>query len=155
MKTALLFFILLGACTAHAQSNSFKLTDSVFTINSIYTSYSENVYNSCSNKFNVAKIDSIKQFLKSNPSINIQIEWHTNQRGGTEYNKLFSERSATHLKQIILTDSTITKNRISVIGYGESKLIYDDEAIARLKTVKEKELAYHKNSRVEIRIIKL
>jgi outer membrane protein OmpA-like peptidoglycan-associated protein len=155
MKKYFSFLLMtLFASCLYAQSDAFKLTDTIFTINSVYTSSSGNVYNSCNQKFNSEKIDSLKKFLRANPTIHIQIEWYTDQRGSSEYNKLLSERSATILKKC-LTDSIITENRVSTIGYGENNLIYTDAAIELLKTSKEKENAYFINRRVVIRIIKL
>lgn len=160
MKHLLTFFAFLSISALQAQSNTFNLTDTIKTNSTYtyhYTSYicpSADVYNPCSNKFNSQRIDSIKHFLQLNPSICIEIGWHTDQRGSSEYNKVLSQKYATSLKQLIV-DSTITEDRIIAIGYGESELLYNDAAIKSMQTNDEKETAYYRNRRVVIRIIKL
>ncbi|WP_018342053.1 OmpA family protein [Cytophaga aurantiaca] len=154
MRTALLFIILLSAYTTNAQSNSFKLTDSTVVKNAIYTCPMLDFYNGCNNKFNKIQIDSIKNFLRINKSIKIQIACHTDQRGSSEYNKLLSEKYAMRLKELLI-DSTITDNRITTIGYGESKPIVDIKIIDSYKTDKEKQIAYERNRRIEIIITDL
>lgn len=153
-KLFILLSILSFAYTAHAQSNSFKLTDTLFVKNTIYTCPMLDFYNTCNNKFDKKQIDSIKIFLRSNTTIKIQIRCHTDQRGSAEYNKLLSEKYGIRLKEM-LVDSTITADRITTIGYGESKPIIDIKTIDNYKTYDEKERAYEKNRRIEILITDL
>ncbi|HSY61734.1 MAG TPA: OmpA family protein [Cytophaga sp.] len=154
MRTVLLFFILLSVCTAHAQTSTFRLTDSTFTKNATYSCKTFDFYNACINQFDRARIDSIKKILRLNKSIKIQITCHTDQRGNAAYNKALSEKYAVRLKQM-LVDSTIAKNRITTIGYGENKPLVDIKTIESYKTNKEKELAYEQNRRIEITITDL
>ena len=154
MKTAFLFITLACVYTSHAQSNSFKLTDTTLVKNAIYTCPMLDFYHGCSNQFDKVQIDSIKNFLRINKSIKIQIACHTDQRGSAEYNKLLSEKYAIRLKEMQV-DSTIAENRITTIGYGESKPVVDIKTIENYKTDEEKQIAYEKNRRIEIIITDL
>ncbi len=155
MDKILAFLIIL--CTYQfvgAQSNTFCLTDTTFAKGSVYTCPLFDFYNSCNNKYNRIQIDSIKNFLRPNKTIKIQISCHTDQRRSAEYNKLLSEKYAKGIKET-LVDSTISTDRISTFGFGESKPIVDIKTIEAMKTTQEKEQAYSKNRRIEIMIIDL
>lgn len=111
-------------------------------------------YNGCNNQYDKIQIDSIKNFLRLNRSIKIEIRCHTDQRGSAEYNKVLSGKYASRLKEM-LVDSIISEDRITAIGYGESKPIVDLQTIESYKTNEEKQLAYEKNRRIEIVITDL
>lgn len=67
--------------------------------------------------------DVLKQnasFLKSNPSVSVQIEGHCDERGTTEYNLALGERRANAARDY-LVKLGIDKSRLSVISYGKER----------------------------------
>ncbi len=83
-----------------------------------------------------AKIKGNAEWLKANPSVNIQIEGHCDARGTTEYNLALGERRAKAVKDYIVTLGVAT-GRVSIISMGEEKPLVAGET----------EAAYAKNRR--------
>ncbi len=67
-----------------------------------------------------ADLDIVVFMLKKNPSMNIQIQGHTDNVGSPEYNMELSEKRAKAIKSY-LTNKGIDAQRISIIGYGDTK----------------------------------
>jgi OOP family OmpA-OmpF porin len=84
-------------------------------------------------------IDQIAEMLKSNPSIKISIEGHTDNVGTLASNKTLSENRATAVKTALITKGT-DKSRLSSKGLGQDKPIADNST----------EEGKAKNRRVEI-----
>lgn len=59
-------------------------------------------------------------FLKSNPSVSVQIEGHCDERGTTEYNLALGERRANAARDYLVRLG-IDKARLSVISYGKER----------------------------------
>jgi peptidoglycan-associated lipoprotein len=57
-------------------------------------------------------------WLKANPSAQVQIEGHCDERGTTEYNVALGSRRAESVKDYLVTLGT-SANRLSTISYGE------------------------------------
>jgi peptidoglycan-associated lipoprotein len=57
-------------------------------------------------------------WLKTNPSAQVQIEGHCDERGTTEYNVALGSRRAESVKDYLVTLGTST-DRLSTISYGE------------------------------------
>jgi len=155
MKSVSSFFVLfIIASTAYAQSNTFSLADSVFAKNTIYTCPKSDFSNGYERSFNSTKIDSVKLFLRSNDCIKIQIGCHSDQRGSAPYNQVLTKRYAENLKYTIC-DSTISLDRISTIGFGESEPLIDSTIIDNYAADTERDNAYKTNRRIEIVITDL
>ena len=58
------------------------------------------------------------QFLKDNPSINIVVEGHCDERGTTEYNLALGQKRAVKVKEYYV-QLGISPDRIATISYGE------------------------------------
>ncbi len=72
-------------------------------------------------------------FLKANPSLNITIEGHCDERGTNEYNLALGEARAKSAK-VFLVDLGIPANRIATISYGEERPLVEgrtEDAYAR------------------------
>lgn len=115
-------------------------TGSVGTLNNIYFDFG-------SAKIREQSMPELKQLektLRDNPEIRIEIAGHTDNVGTTEFNQWLSEIRAKAVKDF-LTINGISGDRISTIGYGESKPLVsnDDEREGR-----------QLNRRVEFKIIK-
>ncbi len=59
-------------------------------------------------------------WLRKNPSINIVLEGHADERGTREYNLALGERRANAAKDYLMTYG-ISSDRISVISYGKER----------------------------------
>ena len=60
------------------------------------------------------------EWLKSNSSMNIEIEGHCDERGSTEYNLALGERRAKGVKEY-LVNLGVPSSRITIISYGKEK----------------------------------
>ena len=59
-------------------------------------------------------------WLRKNPSINVVLEGHADERGTREYNLALGERRANAAKDYLMTYG-VSANRISVISYGKER----------------------------------
>lgn len=89
-----------------------------------------------------AELDKLKEFLEENPTVNIQLNGHTDNVGKEEDNLLLSQQRAEAVRQYLI-DNGISGNRISAKGFGESKPIQTNETAA----------GRAKNRRTEFQII--
>jgi outer membrane protein OmpA-like peptidoglycan-associated protein len=60
--------------------------------------------------------------LKENPDIKVQIQGHTSAIATVEYNQKLSERRAASVKAFLVREGGIAPDRLSTIGYGETRL---------------------------------
>lgn len=81
--------------------------------------------------------------LKQNPTANVLIEGHCDERGTVEYNLALGDRRAKTAKDY-LVNLGIAENRISVISYGESRPFADGHD----------EDAWHQNRRAQFVAVK-
>ena len=65
-------------------------------------------------------LDKIVAMLKSEPTMQLIIEGHTDSDGTTEHNQILSQQRAESVK-LYLTSTGISSSRLSIEGYGESK----------------------------------
>ena len=73
-----------------------------------------------------AIIDQLVEMLKSNPSLKISIEGHTDNVGAPTTNKTLSENRANAVKNALITKGT-DKSRLSSKGFGQDSPIADNE----------------------------
>jgi len=59
-------------------------------------------------------------WLRENPSVNVVLEGHADERGTREYNLALGERRANAAKDYLMTYG-ISSNRISVLSYGKER----------------------------------
>ena len=67
-----------------------------------------------------ATLDRLAEFLRKNPSAQVRIPGHTDERGTTEYNITLGEQRA-RVARDYLVRSGIAKARIQIISYGEEQ----------------------------------
>lgn len=60
------------------------------------------------------------EFLTSNPSVDVQIEGHADERGGIQYNLALGERRAKAVRDYLVARGVESK-RISTISYGKER----------------------------------
>jgi OOP family OmpA-OmpF porin len=61
------------------------------------------------------------QMLKDNPKTKIRIAGYTSASGTREYNQKLSERRANGVQKYLIEEGIITQDRLSTIGYGETR----------------------------------
>lgn len=88
-----------GLQTVYFDFNSAALTDSAKTV-----------------------LNANAEYLKSNASVNVQVEGHCDERGGVQYNLALSEKRAKSIRDYIKALG-INSKRITVIGYGKERPI--------------------------------
>ncbi|NPB03561.1 MAG: OmpA family protein [Thermotogae bacterium] len=86
----------------------------------------------------------ICQFLKENPTVVIEIQGHTDERGPASYNLRLSQARAEAVRQWLINNGCATPDRLIAKGYGESMPV-----IKNAKTEAEHQL----NRRVVIKVI--
>lgn len=59
--------------------------------------------------------------LKNNPKANVRIAGYTSASGTEEYNQALSERRANAVKDYLVSENVVTPDRLTEIGFGESK----------------------------------
>ncbi|MDO9069457.1 MAG: outer membrane beta-barrel domain-containing protein [Deltaproteobacteria bacterium] len=61
------------------------------------------------------------QLLKENPKAKIRVAGYTSASGTAEYNQKLSERRANVVKEYLVNEGIISKDRLSTVGYGETR----------------------------------
>ncbi len=98
-------------------------------------------------------LDFLYQTLIDNPTIVIELNSHTDSRGGQKPNQLLSENRAKSCVEYLISKG-IAADRMVAKGYGKDQLLISDADIAKLKSNEEKEAAHQKNRRTRFRVIR-
>jgi outer membrane protein OmpA-like peptidoglycan-associated protein len=61
------------------------------------------------------------QMLKDNPNAQVRIAGYASASGTGEYNQKLSERRANAVQEYLISEGIIARDRLSTIGYGETK----------------------------------
>ena len=61
------------------------------------------------------------QILKANPKVKVRIAGYTSASGSESYNQRLSERRANAVKEYLTKERVIAPDRLSTIGYGETR----------------------------------
>jgi OOP family OmpA-OmpF porin len=75
------------------------------------------------------KLDRVILILQDNPDVRVRVEGHTDSTGPEKYNMDLSYRRAESVKNY-LVGKGIDANRLSVVGYGESKPLVSNKTSA-------------------------
>src|SRR5690554_7360386 len=81
--------------------------------------------------------------------MNIQIGTHTDSRGSSISNLKLSEHRAKSIKSELVNKFGISPKRITIKGYGESKLLIKDADIERAHSNQQKEKLHQLNRRTD------
>ncbi|WP_127718184.1 peptidoglycan-associated lipoprotein Pal [Halobacteriovorax sp. HLS] len=60
------------------------------------------------------------EFLKANPSVEVQVEGHCDERGGVQFNLALGERRAASVKEYLVAMG-VASSRISTISFGKER----------------------------------
>ena len=93
----------------------------------------------------------LANYLKNNPTLRIEIQGHTDSQGDPAKNMLLSEARSKAVADFLIQEG-IDPKRLTFIGYGSSKPIVTDAAIAKLTDPKAIEAAHQKNRRTSYKI---
>lgn len=158
MKGFLIILFITISLAVFAQEKSFSLADTSFEVGSVYRIHKVFLTLCKPYERNTARtkaiVDSLTVFLNNNPRLQIEIGSHTDQRGSATYNLLLSEHEADSLKTLLVANR-IKADRLFIKGYGESNPLIKQATIDNLETEKEKVIAYTKNIRFELKILKI
>lgn len=99
------------------------------------------------------ELNKLRDFLNANPTLKIEIAGHTDTRGDAVENQKLSDARAKSVMDFLITQG-IDAKRLSSKGFGESKPVISDEAIAKMTTEAAKEKAHQENRRTEYTVIK-
>ena len=77
-----------------------------------------------------SEIAKAAQFLANYPNMQTVIEGHTDSRGSDSYNQRLSQRRADSVRSALISQYGIDANRISAIGYGESRPVATNDTDA-------------------------
>ena len=77
-----------------------------------------------------SEIEKVVSFMKEYPDTTVVVEGHTDDRGSAKYNQNLSERRAKAVREVIVNRYGIAGNRISSVGYGESRPTADNSTKA-------------------------
>jgi len=72
-----------------------------------------------------AEIKTLADLMKEYSSITVMIEGHTSIVGSAQYNKQLSLERADAVKQILVNQYAVDKNRIDTIGFGFEQLLFE------------------------------
>lgn len=79
-----------------------------------------------------AIIDAVAEVLNQYPTMNLEIQGHTDNKGSAFYNKSLSDRRAKAVMKYLTTKSKIDKSRLTAKGYGmEIPLVPNDTPLNR------------------------
>lgn len=96
-------------------------------------------------------LDLLVVFLERNDSLIVDLELHTDSRGGNEYNLVLSQKRSDSLAAFIVRKG-IAPTRIIPVGKGECCPLYTDQMIASRDSEEERESLFAINRRVVVKV---
>ena len=70
-------------------------------------------------------VKNLADFMKQYPATNVEVAGHTDSVGPDAYNQKLSQRRADAVKKVLANDG-VESNRITAVGYGESRPVADN-----------------------------
>jgi OOP family OmpA-OmpF porin len=70
-------------------------------------------------------VKNLADFMKQYPQTTTVVEGHTDSVGPDAYNQKLSQRRADAVKQVLVKDG-VAANRVTSVGYGESRPVADN-----------------------------
>ena len=150
---------LLSTClvliVVSAQSQSFKLTDSTFTVGDtlvelIVFDYNEAIIPETSFPF----LDSLSDVLFFNTNLKLEVGNFMDFRGVDTYNFKLTKLRAQAIVNYLISKG-ISASRLVPIGYGERKQVYAEQKIASEKVLEFKNKMLLASQRTEFKIMSI
>ncbi len=122
-----------------------------FVLNNIYYDFDK-----CNIRADASvELDRLVNIMKENPTMEIELSSHTDQRGTDAYNEKLSQCRAESAVSYIVGKG-ISKSRITAKGYGESRLLKDCFLEKDCPQTSEGDCPCHQNNRrTEVKIIRM
>jgi outer membrane protein OmpA-like peptidoglycan-associated protein len=122
-----------------------------FVLNNIYYDFDK-----CNIRADASvELDRLVQIMKENPTMEIELSSHTDQRGSDVYNQKLSQCRAESAVAYIISKG-IAKSRIVAKGYGETKLLKDCTLDPDCPQTSKGDCPCHQNNRrTEVKITKM
>ena len=125
---ALIVTLFLGACATQQQATTTTKDDDAYTGTETVKYLADGVPDRVFFSTNKSELTSAatatlaKQaaYLKANPTINVVLEGHADERGTREYNLALGQKRAIAAKDFLVSNG-VAANRIKVISYGKEK----------------------------------
>ena len=76
------------------------------------------------------EIEDFAEFMEVYGNTNVVIEGHTDSRGSDAYNQALSERRANAVRDELVNENGIAAERVSTVGYGESRPVSSNDTDA-------------------------
>lgn len=154
-NVCLLLLIPLISFRAYSQRNIFRLTDTNFTIGSVYTScymlYDLDGHATIREE-SWPCLDSLADFMKRHPEMIFEIGSYTDQRGSDSSNQKLSQGRANSVRKY-LTDRGVNESALIATGFGEQFPVVPQSQIDTAKSKMTKERLYQQNRRTEFKIL--
>ncbi|MFN7913308.1 MAG: OmpA family protein [Bacteroidota bacterium] len=155
MKKIRLIFLFFAIQTLHGQvSDNFNFNDTSLKVGSTKNLWDVYFLLGKADLFmqnGQAQLDSLVDFLKNNPKLNIEIGSHTHSRGDKTKNLALTKGRADEVLKY-LVNHDIEKTRLKAIGYGQSKPLYTDKQLDEIYTRTRCKETKYGNNRVTIKI---
>ena len=124
----ILFGFLMSACATKTKQMGSQLQGDVYTgtdtVEYLAKGVPDRVFFATNESILTTKSrDTLRKqaaWLRENPSVNIVVEGHADERGTREYNLALGERRANAAKDYLMTYG-VSADRISVISYGKER----------------------------------
>jgi outer membrane protein OmpA-like peptidoglycan-associated protein len=79
---------------------------------------------------NFSLLTKVQRIIREFPASNITVEGHTDSRGNEALNQALSRRRAIAVRESILSNMAISADRVSAVGYGESRPVAPNDTEA-------------------------
>jgi OOP family OmpA-OmpF porin len=76
------------------------------------------------------EIEKVAAFMRQYPGTRVVIEGHTDNTGNSDYNQALSQRRADAVAQSLVRDHGIGADRVSAVGYGDSRPVASNDTPA-------------------------
>lgn len=96
------------------------------------------------------EVKKLADFMMANPNSSVVIEGHTDNIGNESLNQILSQNRAQAIAEILINTFKITKTRVQVIGYGESRPIASNDSNEGKRQNRRVVAEVFANSRVDI-----
>ncbi|MCU0361137.1 MAG: OmpA family protein [Bacteroidia bacterium] len=91
--------------------------------------------------------------LKDNPAIVVELNSHTDSRGGAADNMKLSQARAQSCVDFLVNEKGIASARLVAKGFGATQLLISDATIKAAKTKEEQEALHQKNRRTTFKVL--
>ena len=71
-------------------------------------------------------LDKIIDFMLDNPDFRVNIAGHTDSDGSADFNLVLSQQRAAAIRDYIVHFGSISEERITAVGYGDTKPIVEE-----------------------------